>query len=137
MKYRIFIDDEPAGAADWLPIAQAAWDCAVVQLGAEVTLMIDGQVVCTVTPRRGQDYRWPIRTDHVTDLRDVAKAVLALALAAGVSDVEIADGMTDQGLPTSRSRLKRISTTQERLQVRTSPAEIVSMCYGAIEMMKK
>lgn len=138
MKYRIFISDEPAGATDWLPIAQAAWNCAVAQLGAEVALMIDGQVVCTVTPRRGQEnHPWPVCADHVTDLRDVAKAVLALARAAGVSGIDVADGMTAQGLPTSRSRLKHISTAQERLQAGTTPAEIVAMCYGAIGALKQ
>jgi len=61
MKYRIFIDEEPAGAADWLPLAQAAWDRAsrdrnAAQHGGDATLMIDGRIVASVRPRTGEGH---------------------------------------------------------------------------------
>lgn len=137
MKYRIFLDDEPVGATDWLPVAQAAWDRATrhrdaAQHGGEAVLMVGGQIVASVQPRTLDGHPWPVRDDHVTELRDVAKAVLALARAAGVSPQMLAQAMGDNGLPTTAARLKNISTTEQGRRSATSPAELVAMCYAAI-----
>lgn len=140
MKYRIFLDDEPVGATDWLPVAQAAWDRAArdrdaAQHGGEAVLLIDGHVVAAVQPRTLDGHPWPVREDRVTDLRDVAKAVLALARAAGVSPQMLAQAMGDNGLPTTAARLKNISTMEQGRRAATSAAELVAMCYAAIAVL--
>lgn len=140
MKYRILLDDEPVGATDWLPVAQAAWDRATrhrdaAQHGGEAVLLIDGHVVAAVQPRTLDGHPWPVREDRVTDLRDVAKAVLALARAAGVSPQMLAQAMGDNGLPTTAARLKNISTMEQGRRAATSAAELVAMCYAAIAVL--
>ena len=141
MKYRILLDDAPVGATDWLPIAQAAWDRATrhrdaAQHGGEAVLLIDWRVAASVQPRTLEGHPWPVRDDHVTDLRDVAKAVLALARAAGVDARALAQAMTDSGLPTTRARLKDISTMEQGRRSATTPAELVAMCYAAVAVLK-
>ena len=140
MKYRILLDDAPVGTSDWLPVAQAAWDRAArdrdaAQHGGEAVLLIDGRVVAAVQPRTLDGHPWPVREDRVTDLRDVAKAVLALARAAGVSPQMLAQAMGDNGLPTTAARLKNISTMEQGRRSATSPAELVAMCYAAIAVL--
>ena len=140
MKYRILLDDAPVGTSDWLPVAQAAWDRAArdrdaAQHGGEAVLLIDGRVVAAVQPRTLDGHPWPVREDRVTDLRDVAKAVLALARAAGVSPQMLARAMGDNGLPTTATRLKNISTMEQGRRSATSPAELVAMCYAAIAVL--
>ncbi len=140
MKYRIFLDDEPVGATDWLPVAQAAWDRATrhrdaAQHGGEAVRMVDGQSVASVQPRTLDGHPWPVREDRVTDLRDVAKAVLALARAAGVDAHALAQAMGDNGLPTTAARLKNVSTMEQGRRSATSPAELVAMCYAAIAVL--
>ena len=141
MKYRVFLDDALVGMTDWLPIAQAAWDRAArdrdaAHHGGEAVLMIDGRVVASVHPRTLDGHPWPVRDDHVTDLRDSAKAVLALAKAAGVSPQMLAQAMSHNGLPTTPARLKNISTTEHGRRSATSPAEIVAMCYAGVSVIK-
>ena len=98
-------------------------------------LMVDGQIVASVQPRTLDGHPWPVREDRVTDLRDVAKAVLALARAAGVSPQMLAQAMGDNGLPTTAARLKNISTMEQGRRSATSPAELVAMCYAAIAVL--
>jgi len=141
MKYRILLDDEPVGATDWPPVAQAAWDRAArdrdaAQHGGEAVLMVDGQIVASVQPRTLDGHPWPVRGDHVTDLRGAAKAVIALARAAGVDAQALAQAMTDSGLHTTPARLKNISTMEQGRRSATSPAEIVAMCYAAVSVIK-
>lgn len=141
MKYRILLDDAPVGASDWLPIAQAAWgratrDRDAAQHGGEAVLLIDGRVVAVVQPRTLDGHPWPVQNDAVTSLRDAAKAVLALARAAGVDAQSLAQAMTDSGLPTTQARLKSISTVEQGRRSATSPAELVAMCYVAVSVLK-
>lgn len=141
MKYRVLLDDAQIGASDWLPVAQAAWHRATrhrdaAQHGGEAVLLIDGRVVAAVQPRTLEGYPWPVREDRVTDLRDVAKAVLAFARAAGVSPQMLAQAMGDNGLPTTAARLKNISTTEQGRRSATSPAELVAICYAAIAALR-
>ena len=137
MKYRVLLDDAPVGMTDWLPVAQAAWDRATrhrdaAQHGGEAVLIVDGRVVASVQPRTLDGHPWPVRDDHITELRDVAKAVIALARAAGVDAKTLAQAMTDSGLQTTPARLKDISTTEQGRRSATSPAEMVAICYAAI-----
>ena len=141
MKYRILLDDAPVGATDWLPIAQAAWDRATrhrdaAQHGGEAVLLIDGRVVASVQPRTLDATPWPVPSDHVTDLRDAAKAVLMLARTAGVDAQALAQALTDSGFPTTRARLKDISTVERGRRSATTPAELVAMCYAAVAVLK-
>ena len=141
MKYRILLDDAQVGSSDWLPVAQAAWDRATrhrdaAQHGGEAVLMVDGQIVASVQPRTLDGHPWPVREDSVADLRDAAKAVLALSKAAGVSPQMLAQAMSDNGLPTTPARLKNISTTEHGRRSATSPAEIVAMCYAGVSVIK-
>lgn len=141
MKYRILLDDAPAGSTDWLPVAQAAWDRAsrhrdAAQHAGEAVLLIDGRVVAAVQPRTRDGHPWPVPEDHVTDMRDVAKAVQQLARVAGVSAATLADQLTSMGLPTSPARLKSIESQEATRRAHPSAAEIVALCYGAIGVLK-
>ena len=141
MKYRVLLDDAPVGASNWLPIAQAAWDRATrdrdaAQHGGEAVLLIDGRVIAAVQPRVLDGHLWPVRSDPVTGLRDTAKAILALARAAGVDANALARAMGDSGLPTTPARLKNISTLEQGRRSATSAAELVAMCYAAIAALK-
>lgn len=141
MKYRIFLDDAPVGMTDWLPVAQAAWDRAArhrdaAQHGGEAVLMVDGKVVASVQSRTLDGHIWPVSDDRVTDMRDVAKAVLTLARTVGVDAQALAKAMGNNGLPTTTSRLKSISTTEQGRRTHVTAAEIVVMCYAAISAIK-
>lgn len=141
MKYRVFLDDAEISSSDWLPVAQAAWDRAsrdrdAAQHGGEAVLMIDGRIVASVQPRTRDGHRWPVQADHVTDLRDLSKAVLMLARSAGVSQHELADALTNHGLLTTRARLKNISTTEKGRRSATCPAELVALCYAAASIVR-
>lgn len=141
MKYRILLDDAPAGASDWLPIAQAAWarvsrERDAAHHGGEAVLMIDGRIVATVQPRLPGGHPWPVPGDHVADMQDVAKAILALARVAGVGPQDLAQAMTDQGLPTTAGRLKAISTLDKTRRSHVDPAELVAICYAAIAELR-
>lgn len=141
MKYRILLDDAPAGATDWLPVAQAAWDRAsrdrdAAQHGGEAVLLIDGRVMTAVQPRTHEGHPWPVRDDHVTDMRDVAKAVQQLARIAGVSAAQLADQLASMGLPTTPARLKSIESQESGRRAHVSAAEIVALCYAAIGVLK-
>ena len=142
MKYRIFIDDNPAGATDWLPIAQAAWhracrDRHAAQHGGDAVLMIDGRIVASVQPRTGEGHPWPVRDDSVIGTRDIAAAVQQLARIAGVSQAQLADELTVMGLPTAPARLKSIASQETGRRTHASAAEIVALCYAAIAALKK
>lgn len=142
MKYRIFLDDAPGGASDWLPIAQAAWyratrDIQTAQHGGDAVLMIDGEIVASVRPRSGEGHPWPVAEDHITNLRDVARAVQQLARVAGVPAAALAQELTTQGLPTAPARLKSMETQQDGRRTHVSPAELVALCYAAIGVIKK
>lgn len=141
MKYRIFIDEEPVGASDWLPLAQAAWDRAsrdrhAAQHGGDAVLVIDGRIVASVKPRTRDGHPWPAHDDHIVDLRDVAKAVQQLARIAGVPAERLAQELTDMGLPTAPARLKSIETSEAGRRTSVSAAEIVTLCYAAIGVIK-
>ncbi len=139
MKYRIFVNDEPVCATDWLPTAQAGWaramcDYDAARHGGDVVLLVDGQVAASTRPYAGR--AWPLVDDHVVDMRDVAQAVLTMSRAAGIRPQALAQAMTDNGLPTTPSRLKSISTTERHRQSSTSAAEIVAMCYAAMSVLR-
>lgn len=142
MKYRILLDDATVGSTDWLPLAQAAWDRAArdrdaAQHGGEAVLLVDGRVVSTVQPRTLDGHPWPVHDDPITSLRDAAKAVMALARAAGVDSHAMAQAMTESGLPTTPARLKSISTLEQGRRSATSAAELVVMCYAAVTVIKR
>ena len=139
MNYRILLDDTPVGASDWLPVAQAAWDRAArdrdaAQHGGEAVLLVDGRIVASVHPRTGEGHAWPLGDD--VGLRDVAHAVQMLARAAGVDAAALAEAMSDHGLPTTRARLKSVSTMQDGRRAATSAAELVVMCYAAASVLR-
>ena len=110
-------------------------NCKIVTRVEGLKELVDGQIVASVQPRTLDGHPWPVREDRVTDLRDVAKAVLALARAAGVSPQMLAQAMGDNGLPTTAARLKNISTMEQGRRSATSPAELVAMCYAAIAVL--
>lgn len=141
MKYRILLDDAPAGASDWLPIAQAAWarvsrERDAAQHGGEAVLIVDGRIVAAVQPRLPGGHPWPVPGDPVTDMQDLAKAIIALARAAGVGPQDLAQAMTNKGLPTTISRMKAVSTLDETRRSHVEPAELVAVCYAAIGAIK-
>lgn len=141
MKYRIFLDDSPVGMTNWLPVAQAAWDRAArhrdaAQHGGEAVLLVDGEIVASVQPRTLDGHPWPVRGDPLVDMRDVAKAVLTLARTVGVDAQALAQAMGGNGLPTTTSRLKSISTTEQGRRTHVAAAEVVVMCYAAISAIK-
>lgn len=68
--------------------------------------------------------------------RDVAHAILLLAKVAGAAQAAVAQELTAAGVPTSPARLKSITTDQPGRRTEVSNAELVSICYAAIGVLK-
>ena len=141
-EYIIRAGTETRCKTDWRPVAIAAWhrattDWNAARDGDDIELLIDGECVSRVhAPKTGQNYPWPVAEDSEPDIRDIAAAVLQLCRAAGVSAGDLSDSMTSLGLPTTRSRLKSISTIEPGRQSNASEAEIVAMCYAGVGKIK-
>lgn len=141
-EYIIRVAGEIRCSTSWRPMAIAAWNRATCDWngaisGGEVELLVDGEVIECAQAKSGKVIPWPVRGDVEPDIRDVAAAVLQLCRAAGVSAGDLADAMTRDGLPTTRSRLKSISTIEGGRQSGAGAAEIVAMCYSAITAIKQ
>ena len=142
MNDRGYTDEIETGSTDWLPVAQAAWhratrDRDAAQRGGEAVLLIDGQSVAAAPVRRSEGHPWPVRGDHQDSPRDVALAILMLARMAGVPPQDLAEEMTRLGLPTTRSRLKSISTTEIGRRSAVSESELIVMCHAAAALLKQ
>ncbi|MDP3322360.1 MAG: hypothetical protein Q8S71_02295 [Hydrogenophaga sp.] len=140
--YKIYLDEELICSTDWSPMAQAAWsrfsrDRDAAQHGAQLVLLKNEVELASVQPRTGQGWPWPDKATEEVDLRDVAAAIQQLARVAGVPAAALADELTAQGLPTTPARLKSMSTQQDGRRTHVSAAEIVTLCYAAIGVLKK
>jgi hypothetical protein len=141
-EYRIYLDEELLCRTSWLPLAQAAWsrfsrDREGAQHGGQILLFKDQTELASVQPRTGQGWPWPDKSTAEVDLRDVAAAVQQLARVAGVPAAALADELTAQGLPTTPARLKSMSTQQDGRRTHVGAAELVTLCYAAIGVLKK
>ena len=142
-EYVVRIGDEELCRTDWHPIAVAAWDRATRNWDAArkigdwtASLEIDGELIASEKQRPG-GHPWPECDMLASEESDVAAAIIQLCRVAGVAPADLAQAMTDSGLPTTRSRLKSISTTEENRRSRPCAAELVVMCYAAIGKIRK
>lgn len=141
-EYRVYLDDELLCKTEWPSMAQAAWHRAsrernASQHGGQAVLVKDGLVLADVQPRMPQGHAWPDATAPEADMRDIVKAALQLLRHAGHDIRSVADQMTAQGLPTTRSRLDALkgSTPDKRAQV--CAAEIVVLLNAACSLVRK
>jgi Lon protease-like protein len=142
MKFRLYVEEELVCHTDWLPMVKAAWsrfsrDRDLAQHGGQLVLLKDDRQLANVQARTGQGWPWPDRETQEVDLRDAAAAVQQLARVAGVPAAALAEELTAQGLPTTPARLKSMSTQQDGRRTNVSPAELVTLCYAAIGVLKK
>lgn len=134
------MNDELVANTDWLPVAAAAWhratrDTGAGRAGGDVLLQKDGR---TLVATRNDKYRgesWP--DGREPDMNDLAAAMQLLARAAGVDVKALAESMTNLGLPTTRARLDSIRARKREDQSKTSPAELIVMCYAAVGDIKR
>lgn len=138
-QYRVYANEETVAVTDWLPVAAAAWNRATRDRwagseGGSVQLERDGRIVATARYGSRNGEVWP--DGHEPDLNDLAAALLQLARASGVDMRQLADSMTEQGLPTNRGRLDSIRAKPGHDRSMTSSAELIVMCYAVIGAIK-
>lgn len=141
-EYRIYLNEELLCKTDWPPRAQAAWDRASrdresAQHGGQAVLVKDDAVIADVQPETGRGHPWPDRAVPETDLRDAVKAAVLLLRHAGVDAQALADSMTREGLPTTRSRIDALRGSTPGKRAEVSAAELVTLLYAAIPLLKK
>ena len=135
MKYRVVTNDQALVETEWSPLAQAAWHRATRDENAgRVELFRDGQMLARVMPERGRGHRWP--DGEECNLRDVLKTLLQLLRDDGWDAKELADRMTEHGLPTSRSRIEGMRGAAGKRST-PSHAEIVVMLDAVLDSYKK
>lgn len=140
-EYRIYMNDDVLlTATDWLPVAVAAWhratrDTEAGKQGGTVALQKNGRTIATERNVSFAGGRWP--DGEEPGLNDLAAALYQLARAAGVDARTLADGMTEQGLPTTRGRVDSIRSKPGLGRSATSAAELIVLCYGAIAAIKR
>ena len=138
-EYRIYINDELFVRATWPPIAVAGWhravrDTAAGREGGSAVLLKDGREIAATRNDSFRGDQWPDGDEP--GLNDAAGAILLLARAAGIGQRELADAMTESGLPTTRGRLDSIRSKPGPGRSQTSAAELVAMCYAAVGKLR-
>lgn len=141
-EYRIYFENgDKAVATDWTPRAQAAWfrlthDKQGAIDGGEAVLEKDGITIARADVKTGRAMPWPDKREREIDINDVAASLTMLCKHAGIKLTDLAQEMTDAGLPTSRSRLETIKGTGTRI-AGTCPAELVTLIDAAVAILRR
>lgn len=122
--------------SNWAPLAQAAWHRATrdQHTGGVVELVADGRLVASHRIVGGRGARWPCGPE--CGLRDIVKALLQLLRDDDWSVQEIAETMTDYGLPTSRARVDAMRGSAGR-SIDLSAAEVETMIRAVLHSYKQ
>lgn len=142
MTYRILVDEAPVCETDWPPLAQAAWSRAVrqwsgAQARSRVVLKKDGRTLADVINRDPQAPEWPDRDEPPCDLRDVLKAILQLLRDDDWDAREIAEAMTNYGLPTTRARIDALRGGDRTRRAEVTAAEITVLLHAVLGEYKR
>ncbi|MCC4588775.1 hypothetical protein LL962_16980 [Xanthomonas sp. NCPPB 1067] len=140
--YTVKLNGQVLCHTDWPPRAQAAWirasrDRDSAQRGGVAELWKGDRLLTRVQPETLVGHPWPDREVPESDLRDVLKVLLLLLRDDGWDTREIADAMTERGLPTTRARIDALrgSTQGKRTQV-TAP-ELVTLIDAVLSHYKQ
>lgn len=140
--YEVRLNGQVVASTDWPPLAQAAWNRAArdrdsAQRGGVAELYVRGALVAAVQPETGRGAPWPDRESAECDPRDVFKALLQLLRDDGWDAKQIADAMTQAGLPTTRGRIDALrgSTAGKRTEV--TAAELVVAINAVLTAYKR
>jgi hypothetical protein len=142
MIYTIKFNGEVLAQTDWPPLAQAAWSRATRDYdnrrhGGSAELWKDNRLLARAEPGARDDHRWPDRDSPVCDLRDVLKALLQLLRDDSWDVKEIAEAMTDHGLPTTRSQIDALRGSSASRRRELIPAELVVLINAVLNQYKK
>lgn len=138
--YEIWLDDELICCDDWMPRVQAAWDRAsrnrdAAQRGGIVRLLLNGQEIARRKASTGTSNPWP-DGESITQ-RDVAKALMTLVRHLGISDKDVADTMTAQGLPTTRAALRSAHSINNGERRHVTSAELCVMINAIATIVRE
>ncbi len=117
-------------------MAQAAWHRATrdQSAGGVVELFKDGRLIASHRITGGRGAIWP--EGEACSLQDVVKAILQLLRDDDWDAKQIAQAMTDYGLPTSRARVDGMRGSSGR-SLELSHAEIVTMLNAILSEYKR
>ena len=141
MMYRITLNNEVVAETKLSFVAQAAWDRASrdrdsAQHGGEACIYKDGNLLAQVQPRTLVGHPWPDSEVAAADLRDVLKAFLQLMRDDGWTGKEVAQAMTDFGLPTTRSQIDSLKGATDGKRREVTAAEITTMIFAVLNAYK-
>lgn len=142
MMYRVLLNGAVLTQTEWAPLAQAAWNRASrdrdsAQLGGSAELWKDGRLLSRVQPETLRGHRWPDHECPETDLRDALKALLQLLRDDEWTAKEIAEAMTEFGLPTTRARIDALRGSTQGKRTEVTAAEIVVLINAVLSAYKK
>lgn len=135
--WRVSIGAEILCETTWPVIAQAAWGRAsrhrnYAQHGGLAVLQKDGKVIASVQPRTREGHPWPDNSTPQPDWHDVVKQLVLLLKDDGWDAKEIAEAMTDLGLPTSRARIDALRGSTPGRRAAVQPAELVVLLQAVL-----
>ncbi|OQS33689.1 hypothetical protein [Chromobacterium haemolyticum] len=141
-EYRIYFENgDRAVTTDWPARAQAAWfrithDWRGAVDGGDAVVEKDGLTIARENVKTGEAKPWPDKHDREIDINDVAASITLLCKYAGIKPADLAQEMTNAGLPTSRSRIETIKATGTR-KAGTCPAELVTLIDAAVAILRR
>lgn len=135
--YYIYLNGDLICQTDWPPMAQAAWNRAArdrdsAQHGGEAMIKRDNDVLARVRPRMKDGHPWPDAGAAEATWHDVVRQLMLMLRDDGLSARDIADAMTDMGLPTTRSRVDALRGSSRGKRTEVVPAELVTMIAAII-----
>lgn len=130
MTWRISLGQLIVCETAWAPMAQAAWhrvtrNREAEKAGTPAEIYRGEELLSRVIPVSGRGHRWPDGSVPECGLRDVFKALLQLLRRDEWTAKELADALTDNGLPTSRARIDALRGSTKSHRAEVSEAEIV------------
>lgn len=136
--WKVFIGDELLCSTRYAPIAQAAWSRAsrhrdFSQHGGLVTLKKNGAVLSQVRPRTREGHPWPDRDTPLLDWHDVVRSLCLLLREDEWDAKEIAEAMTEMGLPTTRGRIDALRGSTKGKRAHVEPAELIVLLQAVVQ----
>jgi len=140
--WKVFVGEDLLCSTDWAPIAQAAWCRAsrhrdYAQHGGLAVLEKDGQILAKVRPKTLYGHPWPDPDAPLPGWHDVVKSICLLLRDDGWDAKEIADAMTELGLPTTRGRIDALRGSTKGKRAQVEPAEVVVMLQAVVRKYRE
>lgn len=137
--YTVKLNGRVLAHTDWPPLAQAAWNRAArdrdsAHHGGVAELWRDNEMLARVQPETIVGHPWPDGPE--CDLREVLKALLQLLRDDGWTTKEIAEAMTEYGLPTTRARVDSLKGSTQGKRTEVTASELTTLIFSVISAYK-